>query len=116
MSSHARVLNVTNGCRIKRSQALGRIEHCISVWVEEGFAIRDLSLPERIQARAKQAQMAKLSQEVLGCSGEIGGCWFVPPASTTYRAPREAYEEMTAPLGVRVCRWPRQAHEFAAAQ
>lgn len=115
MTNNSRVLNVSRGFTLKYKQALRAIENCAAAWVDPGQSIRDVSLAESIAMRNKQAQMAKLSQEVLG-SGEIGGCWFVPPASTAYRAPREAYEEMTAPMGVRVCRWPRQAHEFAAAQ
>jgi hypothetical protein len=57
MASNARVLNLTNRCTIKKSQALRRIEQCISTWVVEGYEIRDLSLSERVQARSVQAQL-----------------------------------------------------------
>jgi hypothetical protein len=56
MASNARVLNLTNRCTIKKSQALRRIEQCISTWVVEGYEIRDLSLSERVQARAVQSR------------------------------------------------------------
>jgi hypothetical protein len=52
-----RVLNLTNGNRIKRSQAADRVEQCISVWVEEGFSIRDSITSERVAARSKQARL-----------------------------------------------------------
>lgn len=57
MASHARVLNLTNGCTLKKSQALRRVEQCISTWIVEGYEIRDLSLQERVQARSIQAQL-----------------------------------------------------------
>lgn len=96
MSSHARVLNVTNGCRIKRSQALGRIEHCISTWVEEGFTIRDLSLAERVQARTKQTN----DREPLALA-EIPGLIFQPSLSGQASA-RRGYALI------------REAHAFVA--
>jgi hypothetical protein len=56
MASHSRIINLTNGFRIKRSQALGRIEQCISEWVEEGVSIRDLTLAQRVARRAQQSK------------------------------------------------------------
>lgn len=57
MASHARVINLTDGRRIKRSQALRRIDHCVSGWVDEGFTIRNLTAAESIAARNQQASM-----------------------------------------------------------
>ena len=59
MGTHAKVLNVTSNMRIKRSQALRRIDQCISAWVD-GFTIRDLSLAERVHARSEKARLKKL--------------------------------------------------------
>lgn len=42
--------------RIKRSQALRRIDQCISAWVDD-FSIRDLSLAERVKARSDKARL-----------------------------------------------------------
>ena len=58
MASNARILNLSNNRTVKRSQALGRVEQCISVWVETNVSIRDLSNSERIQARSIQAREA----------------------------------------------------------
>ena len=57
MSQSARVRNISQHLSIKRSQAYRRVEQCISAWVEIGVSIRDLTLPERIQARAEQAKL-----------------------------------------------------------
>ena len=56
MASNARILNLSNNRTVKRSQAIGRVEQCISVWVERNVSIRDLSNSERIQARSIQAR------------------------------------------------------------
>jgi hypothetical protein len=60
MASSARVTVLSSTgdhlCTIKLNQALGRIEQCISAWVEEGRTIRDLTLAERVQARSEQAK------------------------------------------------------------
>jgi len=76
MSAHTKVINLTTGCKIKRSQAIGRVDQCISAWVSEGFSIRDLSLQESIEARNKQAK----EREPLPLS-EIPGIKFDPPAN-----------------------------------
>lgn len=57
MASHSRVFNLTSGCRIKRSQALGRIAHCLSEWVEPGVSIRNLTLAETVARRSAQARL-----------------------------------------------------------
>jgi hypothetical protein len=57
MACHTKVLNISSNRRIKRRQAIGRVEHCVSAWVEFGFSIRDLSLAESIAKRNEQATM-----------------------------------------------------------
>jgi len=57
MASNTKVTNLTGGRRIKRSQAIGRVEHCVSVWVEYGISIRDLTLAESIAARSAQTKL-----------------------------------------------------------
>lgn len=57
MGANARVINLTTGARIKRSQARGRVENCISVWVSEGFTIRDLTLAQMVQKRSEAAKV-----------------------------------------------------------
>lgn len=54
--SHATVRNITRGIRIKRTQAVRRIERFQSAWVEHGKSIRDLTLAESIAFRNKQAR------------------------------------------------------------
>jgi hypothetical protein len=54
MGCSTRVVNITNGRHLKRSQARGRVEQCLSAWVEEGYTIRDLTLQETIAARNKR--------------------------------------------------------------
>jgi len=84
-------------------------EHCTITWDVRGVSIRDTTDEERIQLRAEQAnarRMRELKDGILG-RNDLPGIKFIPPKNTKYRAPREAYEEMEAPLGVRVCRWPR---------
>lgn len=74
MASHARILNLSSNRTVKRSQAIGRVEQCISVWVERNVSIRDLSNAERIQARSIQAREA-LELE----SSELPGITYQPP-------------------------------------
>jgi hypothetical protein len=57
MGSHGKVINLTNGWRIKRSQASNRVDQCLSEWVEEGFSIRDLTLSETVIRRSEQARI-----------------------------------------------------------
>lgn len=58
MASNPRILNLSNGHRVKRNQALGRVAQCISAWVEPNMSIRDLTLRECIEARSAQARIA----------------------------------------------------------
>jgi len=74
MASNARILNLSNNRTVKRSQAIGRVEQCISVWVEVNMSIRDLSNAERIQARSIQAREALELEHA-----ELPGITFKPP-------------------------------------
>jgi len=90
MSAHTKVINLTTGCKIKRSQAIGRVGQCISAWVNQGFSIRDLSLQESIEARNRQAK----DREPLPLS-EIQGLIFQPAmkdVSSNRESCRLAYE------------------------
>lgn len=72
MASNTRVINLTSGCRIKRSQARNRVEQCLSVWIDDGFTIRDLSLAERVTARKEQAKLEEgLFYYVQGKDGKL---------------------------------------------
>ena len=74
MASNSKILNVTTNRYVKRNQALGRVAECISIWVEEGVSIRDLTLREMVAARSVQARM---NEPVAGI--EIPGIIFQPP-------------------------------------
>lgn len=82
MASNKRILNLSTKRTLKRSQAIGRVEQCISAWVkkgEDGYVpneerIRDLSLAESIALRSKQAR----ESEELDRS-ELPGLTFKPP-------------------------------------
>ena len=74
MASNKRILNLSTKRTIKRSQAIGRVEQCVSAWVEQGVSIRDLSLAESIALRSKQAR----ESEELDRS-ELPGLTFKPP-------------------------------------
>lgn len=56
MASQTKVMNLTSGLRIKRSQARNRVEQGLSAWVDENFTIRDLSLAEMMAVRAEQSR------------------------------------------------------------
>ena len=98
MGTHAKVLNTTSNMHIKRSQALRRIDQCISTWVDS-FTIRDLSLAERVQYRSEQARLQQgLEYFVEGKDGklvakpffaEIPGLKFEPPAYAQESTRRE---------------------------
>ena len=83
MGTHAKVLNVTSNMHIKRSQALRRIDQCISTWVDS-FTIRDLSLAERVHARSQKARL----EEALAFA-ELPGLKFQPPAYAQESTRRE---------------------------
>jgi hypothetical protein len=107
----SRVVNITNGHRYKFNQAKRLVEdQCVCVWVDLGVSVRELDVDEMVKARSKQTRLRELTQTILG-SNESPGLRFERPKTTNFRFPREAYEEMDSPLGVRYCRWPR--HEFS---
>lgn len=56
MADHAKVLNLFNKCRIKRSQARRLVEQCAYAWVDDR-SIRKLSLAEMVKARSEQARL-----------------------------------------------------------
>lgn len=78
MSKAPRILNLTRGFHLKRSQAERAIENCAAVWVEEGKTIRDVTLAEAIALRNRQTK----AREPLAFS-EIHGLRFQPPATDT---------------------------------
>jgi hypothetical protein len=98
MGNHTKVTNLTSGCRIKRSQAQGRVQNCISVWVEENFTIRDLNLAERVAMRSEQAKL----EEPL-CNAEVPGIRYEP-------SPRGTEAHRTGFLLI------HEAHMFCEAQ
>ena len=109
MTNNSRVTHAVRGYTMKFGQVQKRIaENSCFVWVKYGETFRDATIAEAAQMRKEQATQRNVGLEVLK-SGEVGGCKWIPPATTTYRAPREAYEEMSEPiLGVRKCSWPRK--------
>jgi hypothetical protein len=54
MTKDPRILNITRGFRMKRSQVDRAIANCAVCWVEVGISVRNLTLVESIQARAEQ--------------------------------------------------------------
>lgn len=109
LTNNARATHTVRGFSLKFKQVQRAIEqNCSFVWVDYGRTFRDATPVEAIEMRNKHAAARKLSQEVL-VSSELPGLRFVL-AGTTYQQPREAYEEMEAPLGVRKCMWPRKSN------
>jgi hypothetical protein len=105
MALNRRVFDETSGFYFKRSEAEALIADC--VYARVGWdRVRRLSDEESRIARDKLAEARTLQEEVFG-GAEVPGCKFIPPATTTYRAPWEALEEMCGPMMVRVCHWPR---------
>lgn len=79
MASHTRVINLTTGNRLKRSQASNRVQQRISEWVDEGFSIRDLTLAEMVEERSIQSSAE--AQEAINLGNtEIPGLVYEPPA------------------------------------
>lgn len=76
MASNARIVNISNGFRLKRSHADRAIRNCAAAWVEMGVSIRSLTLAESIDARKHQAVL----REPLPFA-EIHGLRFEPPSS-----------------------------------
>jgi hypothetical protein len=76
MGIHRRIVNVTNGFRLKPENAERAILNCSAEWVEKGVTIRSLTLQEAISARNEQAKV----REPLAFA-EIPGLKFEAPAS-----------------------------------
>ena len=76
MASVRRIVNITNGFRLKPNQAERAILNCSAEWVECGVSIRSLSVAEAIKARNEQAKV----REPLAYA-EIPGLSFEPSAS-----------------------------------
>jgi hypothetical protein len=73
-----RVINLSTETSIKRGQARGRVEQCLSEWVVEGYTIRNLSLTEMISLRAAVARTQRLMQEAMP-NAELPRISFKPP-------------------------------------
>lgn len=50
MGHHLRILNETNGYRLKRGRAEREIKDCTATWVIPGVSIRNLTRAEMLQA------------------------------------------------------------------
>lgn len=111
MASNKRVLHTQRGFYMSLAYAVQVMrDHCTITWEIPGQTIRDTTDEERIVLRAEQAQQFRLSEFAEGILGphDLQNLRFERPKTTSYCYPREAYEAMESPLGVRVCRWPRQ--------
>jgi len=118
MADVLRVRNPQTGCKLKLQKAKRMHEQCMIKLDMQTMTYRNCSLAEMIHGRAEIAKQQELQQTILGMTAEIPGLRFIN-ANTEYCAPREAYEEMESPLGLRTCRWPRlnpaEANQFAHA-
>jgi hypothetical protein len=76
MAQDPRVLNITRGFRLKRSQVYRAIENGAVAWVEVGVSVRDLTLAESIAARNEQARLREPLE-----FAEVHGLRFDPPVS-----------------------------------
>lgn len=76
MASSPRILNISNGHRLKRGKVARLFEQCLCAWVEEAISIRNLSPAEIVTARGEQARL----REPLAYA-EVHGLRFEPPAS-----------------------------------
>lgn len=83
-------------------------ESCCFVWVVPGETFRDATYAEAAKMRKEFATNRDIAQEVLGAP-EVPGVRFLPPSTTNYEFPREAYEEIDSPCGVRTCLWPSKS-------
>lgn len=109
MSKNFRVPHFKSGFLMKYREVVAGIGNCALTWVEPGASWRYLTPQEAAEARNAQAAARELQEQVLG-RGEVGGCKFVPPATTSYQPPWDAIRENTAPIMVLKCRWPRMGH------
>lgn len=91
MAQDPRVLNITRGFRLKRSQAYRAIENGACAWVDVGVSLRDLTLAESIAYRNEQARM----REPLEWA-EIPGLVFEGPLPVRNDLIRAAHEFATS--------------------
>jgi hypothetical protein len=80
MASNSRVLNLTTSQHLKPSQAISRIDQCLSRWVHMGISICDLTLAEMVCARAEQSKL----EEPLEMPEVAGITWEPPIAERSY--------------------------------
>lgn len=90
MAEDTRILNITRGFRLKRSQAYRAIENGACAWVEVGVSVRDLTLAESIAVRNEQARL----REPLEWA-EIPGLMFDGPLPVRNDLIRAAHEFVT---------------------
>lgn len=57
MGSHAKIVNLSNGHRIKHSRAIRLIDQCAAVWAVPHVSIRNLTVSEMVKARSEQAKL-----------------------------------------------------------
>jgi len=91
MAEDSRILNITRGFRLKRSQAYRALENGACAWVEVGVSVRDLTLAESIAVRNQQAKM----REPL-VYAEIPGLVFDGPLPIRNDLIRAAHEYVTS--------------------
>ena len=75
MSKDPRILNITRGFRLKRSQAERAVNEGACVWVEYGVSVRNATLQESIAMRNFQAQ----HREPIASAEIPGLIWDGPP-------------------------------------
>lgn len=110
MASKKRVLHTQRGFYMSYTYAEQVMrDHCTITWDTPGQTIRDTTDDERYALRAAQANQVRLHGLTEGILGphDLRNVRFERPKTTKYIYPREEYEAMESPLGVRVCRWPR---------
>jgi hypothetical protein len=79
-----RIVNLTNGHRLKYSQALRLIDQCVIRWKVVGVSVENLSLADTVKARSEQARLREPMEYA-----EIHGLRFDPPASGVEATRRE---------------------------
>lgn len=79
------ILNVTRSCHIARNQALARIRARVSVWVEFGKSIRDLTLGESYEL-CEAEKTSQPNAPIGSISNELYGLVWEPPARDKYKA------------------------------
>jgi len=94
MASNTKVFNQSTRQYLKRSQARNRVEQGLSIWIKEGFVIRNCSLAETITIRSEMSRL----QEPLP-SIEIPGLIYEPSDRAAFHKEtvlaREAHKFLT---------------------